>query len=309
MIHQPTARILFLHKRLGDARLLRFLDRFSVGQGLEALTELQGAWNGAVGGAWENLAEELKKRGFGLITPLDAEYPSCFRAMGADGPPFLYVQGDAARLSAKSIAIIGTRKPTAAGRGAADGVGRAAVKDGWLVVSGNAPGVDCAGHTSALHKAESSQYPTGATLVFPPVPPEQYQPVFKNSDPARVTVASPFVPGMPVAPWMFLRRNSLVAAQCRAAFVAETGVRGGTLDTVKKLRQLRRPTFATLLPPNARFHAAHSMLASGGIELLDILNDAGTADAIIQAASAPQALPAVVTAVLNDFFGEDVSEG
>lgn len=309
LIHPITARLLFLHKRLGDARLLRFLDRFSVGQGLEALAELTGLWNGMVGSAWEDLTEELQGRGFGLITPLDAEYPSCFRAMGADAPPFLYVQGDVARLSAKSIAIIGTRKPTAAGRAAADAVARAAVEEGWLVVSGNAPGVDCAGHTAALSDPAAAPESSGATLVFPPVPPEQYQPIFKNSDPHRVTVASPFVPGTTVAPWMFLRRNSLVAAQCRAAFVAETGVRGGTLDTVKKLRQLRRPTFATLLPADARFQAAHRMLAAGGgVELLDILSDAGAANTILEAAAAPQPLPALVTAVLNDFFGEDASQ-
>jgi predicted Rossmann fold nucleotide-binding protein DprA/Smf involved in DNA uptake len=67
-----------------------------------------------------------------------------------------------------------------------------------------------------------------------------------------------------VQPWCFLRRNTLVAALCKAALVAETGTKGGTLDTVRKLEKMRRPTFVVQLPAGAKHANAHQLLIAGG---------------------------------------------
>ncbi len=297
MIHTPDAALIQLHRRLGDAKLKRLLEQFSIGESTSALAELQQRHGITGSKSAAELSALLAKQGAGLMTLLDREYPVWLRALGADAPPFLYFLGCPQRLLANSIAIIGMRRPTAAGRMAARIVAESAASGGWIIASGNAPGIDCAGHTAAL------SVEGGATLVFPPGPLDKYQPLFKNNCPDRVTVASPFVPGSEIAPWMFLRRNTLVAGQCRAAFVAETGVRGGTLDTVKKLNKMKRPTFATLLPSDAAHGKSHQMLAAGGIELVDVLNT-GTeaAESILFAAANAPVTTGIKTAVLNDFF-------
>lgn len=297
MIHQPDAAIIQLHRRLGDAKLLRLLKQFSVGESVSALAELQARHGVQASARFTQLAQTLMDRNVRVITLLDLEYPIWLRTVEPDPPPMLYVQGNMERLSALSIAIIGTRRPTAPGRAAARQLAHAAAEQGWTIVSGNAPGVDCAGHTAALETDD------GETLVFPAAALDQYQPVFRNGTPERVTAASPFIPGSEIMPWMFLRRNSFVASQCRAAFVAETGVRGGTLDTVKKLTTLHRPTFATLLPADARYANAHSMLAAGAVDLIDILNDSADATrTVLEAARKTPTQNCVQAAILQDLF-------
>ncbi len=287
-----------VHRRVGDARLLRMLGHYSVGQGREALEEIL-ARAGQVSETAQKLASLVQNSGTELLTVLDPEYPACFRALEGDAPPFLYVQGDAARLKARSVAIIGTRRPSAVGRAAAKAVATAVVAQGWIVVSGNAPGVDCAAHETAVKQG-------GETLVCPPAPLDQYEQKFRGENPGQITVVSPFAPGLAIDPWMFLRRNTLVAAHCHAAYVAETGTRGGTLDTVKKLRHMRRPIFATDLPEEAQHRQAHAMLAaSGGVDLLNVSGPGGWTEALLEAAENCEKQTAVRTPVLDDLFPEE----
>ena len=300
MTHKLTAALIQLHRRWGDARLSRWFGQYSIGQGTEALLDLTEQNSQGSQVQAENLAAKLEDQCAYVITRLDPDYPACFHALDQDAPPLLYVIGDSGRLKARSLAIIGMRKPTLDGKAAAVHMASGAGDAGWLVVSGNAPGIDSTAHSAVLDME------TGETLVFPPVPLDQYKPGFRGETAGRVTIASPFPPGCEVAPWMFLRRNTLVATQCRAAFVAETGVRGGTLDTVKKLAARRRPTFATLLPGEARYASAHSMLAAGGVSLLDVLSDPASALAVLlEAAQSTLAHPPVNAAVLNDFFADE----
>ncbi len=302
LIYEPVPRLVHLHRRLGDARLTRWLNRYSVGQSAEAIGDLLEAGQDhadSISAIATALAGTLLARGVSLVTILDPEYPACLRSLDTDAPPILYVQGSMDRLKVRSIAIIGTRRPTAEGRAAARCVARAAATSRWAVVSGNAPGIDSAAHEEAIAAG-------GETLVFPPAPMDQYSQNFRGNCPGQVTVASPFVPGSTIEPWMFLRRNSLVAAHCYAAFVAETGTRGGTLDTVKKLRQLRRATFATALPESPKFARAHAMLAAGDIHLLDVLNeDSPAARQVLDEAAKCVRHPAMSTPVLDDLFPEE----
>src|SRR5690349_18456488 len=104
-----------MHRRVGDGRLLRVLSNFSVG---EATTALEGLCRDrcSVSASARRLSDELAERGAGVVTILDAEYPGCLRALEKEAPPLLYVLGDVGRLKARSIAVIGTRNPSAIGR-------------------------------------------------------------------------------------------------------------------------------------------------------------------------------------------------
>ncbi len=299
--HEINGRLIQLHRRWGDARLLRWLGRFSVGQAREALDEILHSEPNAESLKFERLASELSNRGTFVLSILDLDYPVNLRVLEADAPPLLYVSGDPDRLKARSVAIIGTRRPSAAGRIAARLVAAGATGCNWTIVSGNAPGVDSHAHCAAVESG-------GQTMVFPPVPLEQYKPSFRGATADQVTVASPFAPGSSVAPWMFLRRNSLVAAHCSAGFVAETGAKGGTLDTVKKLRKLRREIFATALPDEARYANAHKLLAAGGVTMLDVADQSDSwLTTLTAAAEDCWRHPLPCTPVLEDFFPEEIS--
>ena len=267
MIHPVTAAVIALHRRLGDARLQRLLGRYSIGEAHTALSDLLEGASTRESSETQRLADKLAEMGCTIVTVLDAEYPGCLRALADDAPPLLYVTGDLAATRERSVAIIGTRRPCAAGRAAARLVARAAAERQWTVVSGNAPGIDATAHHECLTAG-------GTTIVYPPMCMAEYTPEFRARAPERTTVITPFAPGTTVAPWMFLRRNTLVAAQCRVACAAETGSRGGTLDTVKKLLKMQREVYLTALPESARFYRAHQMLAATpGVHLLPALDD------------------------------------
>lgn len=174
-------------------------------------------------------------------------------------PPLLYCRGDLAHFGVPQFAIIGMRRPSAFGRSAARSYARLAAEAGWSIVSGNAPGIDAEAHENALKAG-------GITVVFPPTPLDKFQPNFCVPGEAaqRVLIASRYVPGSDVTPWNFLGRNQLVAALCRAALVAETGMRGGTLDTVGHLRRFQRPWFVTAMPAEAPHSKAHALLSASG---------------------------------------------
>jgi len=299
VIHLPTAPLIDLHRRAGDARLFRALSQYSVGQSEDALLHILDSRRGAPTAAAARLADDLSSRETILLTILDAEYPACLRALDTDAPPFLYVIGTLSWLKARSIAIIGTRNPSAVGRASAKTVSHFVARSGWCVVSGNAPGVDAAAHSEAVKSG-------GSTLIFPPVPMDQYKQAFRGHYPDQITVASCFAPGIGIEPYMFLRRNTLVARHCQAAFVAETGTRGGTLDTIKKLRRFERPVFATDLPEDASHCKAHAMLAAGGGELIDTSDGCATKlSPIIAAAENCRQGPVLSTPVLDDLFPEE----
>jgi len=216
------------------------------------------------------IAEQLSENGGCLVlTCQNSLYPQRVRsALGIGAPPLLYCRGNISLFQQPNFAIIGTRRPTRYGRLAARSYAAEIAHFEWVVVSGNAIGVDACAHESALRHG-------GATVVFPPTPLDSYSPSFfcPPESEERVLVASRHIPGFPVTPWHFLARNELVAALCRGALVAETGTRGGTLDTVKHLQAFRRPIFAAELPVDAHHYKAFRLLTSSGARPVPLTPD------------------------------------
>ena len=209
----------------------------------------------------------LERGGWRSTGPGEGDYPKRVEEeLQSAAPKLLFLHGNPDLFSKPAVAMIGTRRPSAEGAKAADAYARMLAGRGFCIVSGNAPGVDSASHEAALADG-------GETVVFPPVPPEQFAPVFKVPEVAtgRMLVASRFAPRTEVRPWNFLARNELVAAHCRAAIIVETGARGGTLNTLKHLKAMHRPTFVLRLSPrNARSQVA-DMLVRGGVEELPLM--------------------------------------
>jgi len=84
-----------------------------------------------------------------VLTLGDAAYPPRL-LQTADPPLLLYVQGRADALAQPSVAIVGSRHPTAQGIDNARAFGQALGAQGYVVVSGLALGIDGAAHEGAL---------------------------------------------------------------------------------------------------------------------------------------------------------------
>lgn len=105
-------------------------------------------WTNAIDAAQRQLLE-AEKRSARIISGLDDEYPALL-AGTKDDPFILFVQGRLAPIPEKSVAVIGTREPTAHGVVIADRITSYLVEQGWSIVSGLAIGSDAAAHRTAL---------------------------------------------------------------------------------------------------------------------------------------------------------------
>ena len=103
-----------------------------------------------------------------MVTTRDPEYPPLL-AQCSDRPPFLFVRGAPQHLTARTVSIVGTRKPSVEGRRAAKEFAAAAARTGLSVVSGLALGIDGIAHDAALAAGGCTiaVLPSGLDRIYP----------------------------------------------------------------------------------------------------------------------------------------------
>ena len=162
-----------------------------------------------------------------LVTPHDPEYPP-FLAECSDRPPFLFCRGALQYLSAITLSIVGTRKPSLEGRRAAKEFAAAAAESGLVVVSGLALGIDGIAHDAALAVGGSTVavLPSGVDRVYPTRHHRLAERVM-----AEGVLVSEFPLGTPPRKHHFHRRNRTLSGFSEATLVVEAGRPSGTLIT------------------------------------------------------------------------------
>src|SRR5574338_132212 len=180
------------------------------------------------------------KPGNGIFCLGDSAYPPALLDIH-DPPVLLYVKGDAARLAAPSLAIVGARSATPQGLANASAFARSLSRSGLTIVSGLALGIDAAAHEGALDGPGSTiaVIGTGADRIYPS----------RNEALARRiaeggTVMSEFPLGTPPAAQNFPRRNRLIAGLARGVLVVEAALGSGSLITARLAVEQGREVFA-----------------------------------------------------------------
>ncbi len=84
-----------------------------------------------------------------LVTVLDDDYPANLRLI-PNLPPFLFSLGQVQDEDARSVAVVGTRKPSDAGVAQAARMSQLLAEQSVTVISGLARGIDTAAHRAAL---------------------------------------------------------------------------------------------------------------------------------------------------------------
>ncbi len=141
----------------------------------------------------------------------------------------LWVTGTLAPLARKTVAVVGARAPSEAGRNHARALGEALARAGVCVISGLALGIDAAAHAGCLAGG-------GATIGVLGGGHRRFYPHRNRGLAAEMVAAggavlSPFAPDEPARPWQFLERNAVVAALADVVVVVEAAARSGALNT------------------------------------------------------------------------------
>jgi DNA processing protein len=164
-----------------------------------------------------------------IVTIDDPDYPMRLRTI--DLPPHvLYVRGDPAALAARhAIAIVGTRRPTEAGRLTASRLGAAIARAGAVVVSGLAVGIDGAAHAAVVQERAATVAVLGGghDHLFPAAHRRLAAAIVASGG----AIVSEFPPRTEPLPGLFPRRNRIISGLSDATVVVEAGASSGALIT------------------------------------------------------------------------------
>ena len=182
----------------------------------------------------------------------DPDYPLAFSRI-PDMPLVLYCTGDPRWLNEPgAVGIVGSRKPTEYGLNAAADIGGELAKNGAIIVSGLADGLDSAGHRAAV----KNDCPTIAVMG---VPIDRTYPAanaaLRQQIEHKGCVISEYPPYSEyVGPNCFLQRNRLIAALSSAVLVVEAREKSGTMSTVAHAERYGKPVYAvpgSIYSPNS----------------------------------------------------------
>lgn len=180
----------------------------------------------------EQWLARIKEIGGWTLAWSDAAYPERLREKGNPPPVLLFGLGRPEALSpAKSVAIIGTRRPTRAGLRMAEEAGRVTAAAGLTVVSGLARGIDGAAHRGAVQAGVTvAVLGSGLDIIYPP----EHRRLAREIVAAGGAVITEYPPGTEPEPFRFPVRNRLISGLSDVVCVVEAGPRSGTIQTASR---------------------------------------------------------------------------
>jgi DNA processing protein len=204
-----------------------------------------------------------------ILARTDPGYPEAL-AIDPDPPEVLFVIGRLDTLSARRVAIVGTRNATAAGRATASELGAGLAEQGVAVVSGLARGIDGAAHRGVRSAGGRAVAAVGNGLDRPY--PKQNTDIWQWVA-GHGVVMSEWPPGTPPDAWRFPYRNRLIAALCEVLVVVESRASGGSLITARLADDRGATVMAVPGSTRSRASEGTNKLISEGAELVASVDD------------------------------------
>jgi DNA processing protein len=226
----------------------------------------------------------------------------------ANPPKKLWLMGNLPSKRLKTVAIVGTRKPTAYGQEVTYRLSYELAKRGIVIVSGLALGVDGIAHQAALEAGGTTiaVLPSSLTDIHPKTHHKLAQRIVESGG----ALISEYEGNLPTRLWNFIERNRIVAGLSDSVLITEAATRSGTLSTANFA--LEQGRVVMVVPGNitSRMSAGCNTLLKMGAapitEVDDILHELGLTDPI------QTALPLAATpheSILLQLIGEGVREG
>lgn len=182
---------------------------------------------------------------FGVSVHGTPEYPLRLRS-AAHPVEVLYHQGDLSLPTRRCIAIVGTRQPSSEGARHAASLARRLAREGFVILSGLAQGIDTAAHLAAIEAGGKTTAVLGTPLTacFPPSHADLQR---------RLARDHLLVSQVPIVRYsrqtvsanrqFFRERNATLAALAEAVVLVEAGDRSGALICARHALEQGRKLF------------------------------------------------------------------
>ena len=139
----------------------------------------------------------------------------------------------------KAFAIVGTRKASQEGINFAKDIGTYLAKNNIYNISGLALGIDTVGHETCLHR-------TGAILgqgldleIYPRENINLAKKILENNG----FLLSELIPQQELSMFSLIKRDRLQSALTSGIIIAESGIKGGTVNTFKYAKEQKKKIF------------------------------------------------------------------
>ena len=157
-------------------------------------------------------------------------------------PNTLYYCGELPSTPVKSVAIVGSRKPTPYGKSVTEKIVHALAEHNVPIISGLALGIDSIAHKAAL----KFNTPTIAVMArgLNGIYPASHFSLSREIVKAGGALISTYPADMPAQPYHFLERNRIISGLSSIVIVTEAAVKSGTLNTASHALEQGKDVFA-----------------------------------------------------------------
>lgn len=218
----------------------------------------------------KNYVEYIKKNNTKFITPLDEEYPTALFHI-EDPPHGLFCRGRFTDMNENVlIAMVGARKCTQYGHECARVISRDVAKEGAVIVSGMATGIDSAAHEGALEAG----MPTiavlgcGVNIVYPASNHGLMKRIMETG-----MVISEYPVNTGASKYTFPDRNRIISGISSGVAVIEAGTRSGSLITARCAAEQGKDIFAVPGHINSPSSKGANELIKDGAHLITCADD------------------------------------
>lgn len=176
----------------------------------------------------KNYDENLKDKDIFLITKLDKEFPEKLKVL-PDSPFFLFCKGNIDLLSKQSLSVVGTRKPTNYGRITTNKLVGDIAREGVVIISGLAYGIDSIAHKKTLEVGGKTIAVLGSG--FNNIYPSEHTSLAKEIVEKGGLLVSEYQPSKKSTKYTFPQRNRIIAGLADGVLITEAGLKSGTIHT------------------------------------------------------------------------------
>lgn len=229
---------------IGPVTYRQLLARFgSAERAIEALPDLAARGGGkppriAEAGAVEREIARVEKLGARYLFIDDADYPPLLAELD-NAPAVMTIRGDAALFGRTSVAMVGARNASAAACRFARGLAVDLGREGVVIVSGLARGLDTAAHQGSLATGTIGVIASGIDIAFPP---ENRGLQDQVAEQGLLIAEQP--PGSEPLARNFPHRNRVIAGLATGTVVVEAAPRSGSLITARLAAEAGRDVMA-----------------------------------------------------------------
>ncbi|MBP5274277.1 MAG: DNA-processing protein DprA [Abditibacteriota bacterium] len=279
-----TDWIRFCHFEILPEKANELLEYFhyDIGELLKSETYLSGQFEQNAGrqleryNYWKNkdLSEDLKfisDNDVQVIPCVSDKYPRKLKNI-YDPPPVIFAKGTAEfNTDAPVLSVVGSRKADYYGLSVAETISRDLSRNGFIIVSGGARGIDSAAHRGSLAGGGVtwSVFGCGVCVDYP----KENSLLFMDIAASGGALVSEYLPRSDIAKFRFPMRNRIIAGLCDAILVIQAPAQSGALITAGYGREYGSDVFAVPGNVDDDRNSGTNALIKDGCALIETADD------------------------------------